>query len=315
MAANPSVDQLIASTNRFYANNKYEDQVYNGRPTIAWLKANGGVKEYSGGNPIYEPLREGQNSTLVVAGNYDEFNFTPQDNFGLAQFTPKMFHLTTVLDWATKWDNSGSVRVIDLWQEKVNETIERAQDYLNNIIITGDGSDPLALVGFPVMIATTGTYGNITRSGNTFWQSYVNSDAVPLSEDHIRTGANTVSRNKKGNGPNLHLTTQTLYEKYESLITPSLRTDMAHKGMADLGFNSLSWNGKPVIYDDAVGTGLWYFLNTKYFSVRPHSQANFMRTDRVHPMKQPVDGMVTLWRGAITCRGCRYLGKLSGKTA
>jgi hypothetical protein len=312
MAANPSVDALIASTQRFYAHNKFEDQVYDGRPMLAWMKANGAIREYTGGNPIYEPLREGANTTIRPMANFDEFDFTPQDGFGAAQYNPKAFSATVVLDWATRFDNSGSVRVIDLWNAKVEQAKDATQDYFNRIILTGDGTNSLELVGLPVMVATTGTYGNIARSGNTFWQSYVDTTVGPLSDNQIRTLANTVSRNKNDNGPDIHATTQILYEKYNEMLLPAYR--FTDKRMADLGFNSLQWNGKPVIYDGAIGAGIWYALNTRYFAIRPNSNANFMMTDKRNPMKQAVDGMAIYWRGAITCRGCRFLGKLTGKT-
>jgi hypothetical protein len=219
------------------------------------------------------------------------------------------------MDWVTKWENAGAHQVIDLWTAKMEQAKESFAVRLNRALITGDGTNALMITGFPVMIATTGTYGGIARSGNTFWQSYVEATAGPLTDDDIRHGSNVVSRNMTNNGPDLHLTTQVLYEKYESMLLPAFRFE--NKNMADLGFanNSLNWNGKPVIWDDEVGTGIWYFLNTNWFRLRPHKSANMNMTDRISPHKQLADGLFIYWYGNATCRGCRYLGKLTGRTA
>lgn len=315
MAANPNVDALIASTQRYYANNEFAQQVYNGRPLMAWMNKNGGIKTVDGGIEIIEPLQTATNSTVDWMSALADVDFTPQEGFSGATFSGKLLTGSTVLDWVTKWQNEGTSRVIDLWNAKVNQTKEELAVKLNRALIAGDGTNVLQLVGFPSMIATTGSYGGITRSSNSFWQSYVESTAAALTDDHIRHGANVVSRNMTNNAPDLHLTTQTLYEKYESMILPAYRVE--DKRMADLGFanNSLQWAGKPVIWDDEVGSGIWYFLNTKWFSLRPYKQANMEMSPRRNPEKQLVDGMFHYWYGAATCRGCRYLGKLTAKTA
>lgn len=315
-SANVDVSALIASTQRFYASNSFAQQVYNGRPLMAWMQKNGGIKTVDGGIEILEPLQTATNSTVQWQASTTDVDFSPQDGFSGATFSGKLMTGSTTLDWVTKWQNSGSVQVIDLWEAKVNQTKEEFAVQLNRGLIAGDGTtNPLKITGFPAMIGTTGTYGGIIRSSNSFWQSYTETTATALTDDHIRHGANVVSRNMTNNGPDLHLTTQTLYEKYESMILPAFRVE--DKRMADLGFanNSLQWAGKPVIWDDEVDSGVWYFLNTKWFSLRPYKDANMGMSARRTPEKQLVDGMFHYWYGQATCKGCRYLGKLTAKTA
>lgn len=314
MPANPSIDALIASTQRFYGSKSFADQVYNGRKLLAWMKKNGAIQTYDGGIEVIEPLRTSRNTTAQWQASMTEVDFSPQDEHSGASFTAKILTASTVLSWVEKWQNSGSVKVIDLWADKLENTRESLSDLLNTAMITGDGTNPLMITGLPVMVAATGSYGGIARSGNTFWQSYVESTVGPLTDQHIRTGARTVTRGLDNNPANLHLTTQTLYEAYEAMLVPALRFE--NKNMADLGFpaQSLTWGAAPVIWDDAVTAGEYYFLNTKWFRLRPHSQANMGMTDKL-PSKQLVDGLFHYWYGAFTAKGCRYLGKLTGKTA
>jgi hypothetical protein len=279
------------------------------------MKKNGAIKTYDGGRLIFEPLQEDENDTIQWQASMTEVNMSPQDEFGGAEYTPKLLTASTVLPWTDRWDNSGSSQVIDLWKAKLNSTKESLTKEFNTTILAADGTDPLRMLGLPVIVAATGTYGGIDRSTNTFWQSYVEATPGPLTDDDIRHGANVVSRNYTNEGPDVHATTQILYEKYESMLLPAYR--FTNKAMADLGFanNTLQWNGKPVIWDSFVDTGVWYFLNTKWFSIRPHSQANFEMTERLNPQKQLVDGLFHYFYGASTSKGPRFLGKLTGRTA
>ena len=85
--------------------------------------------------------------------------------------------------------------------------------------------------------------------------------------------------------------------------------------MGDLGIQALQWNGVPVMYDDECQSGVWYFLNSSYLKLRPHTDANMDLSDKEQPLKQLVDAMYCYWYGAFTTNGVRFLGKLTGRTA
>jgi hypothetical protein len=313
MGANPNFDAIASSTRRYYAGGKFAQQVYNGRPFLKWLQSGGRVKSWDGGVPILEPLLTEENNTVQWQAAYSEMDFTPANGLTAAQFSPKGITGTAVLDWFSKWQNNGSAKVIDLWTTKVDQLKESFSLKLNRAAFTGDGTDPNMILGLVVMVATTGTYGGIARSGNTFWQSYVDSTAGALNEDDIRTGYYTTKRNIPGNEVDAMWTTQVLYQKYEQMVLPAYRTTSLKMG--DLGINALQWNGVPVMYDDECQSGVWYFLNSNYLKLRPHTDANMDFTDRDQPMKQLVDAMAVYWYGSLTCSGCRYLGKLTARTA
>lgn len=314
MPANASITAVIASTKNYYASNKFADQVINGRKFTAWLKKKGGVVAYPGGPVIREPLETDENSTVTFQASLAEIDFTPQDEFSGADFTPKLMTGSAVLPMTDRWDNSGPEQVIPLWNAKVESAKKALTRVLNNKMIVGDGTNPLEITGLPTIVSTSGTYGGIIRSSNSFWQAYVESTAGPLTDDDIRHLSNIVTRGLEGHSPDFHLTTLTLYEKYESMLLPSLRFE--NKNMADLGFpyQSLTWGAAAVVWDNDVDTGVWYALNTQYLKLRHHKDANFDMTDEL-PTKQLINGVGFYWYGNMTCNGCRYQGKLTGRTA
>jgi len=95
-SANPSVDALIASTQRYYANDEFANQVFNGRPMLKWLKANGRTKEYDGGAPILEPLISEESTSFQWQAALTEVNFAAQNGFapGTDSAGPASLHET-----------------------------------------------------------------------------------------------------------------------------------------------------------------------------------------------------------------------------
>jgi hypothetical protein len=315
MPANADITAVIASTKNFYAHNSFADQVINGRKLTAWMKKNGAVKPYSGGAVIREPLETDENDTVAFRTSMAQVDFTPQDEFSGADFTARALNGSTVLPWTEKWDNAGET-VIDLWKAKLESTKKAMQRVLNNKMLTSDGTgaNALAITGLPAIVSATGTYGGIARSGNTFWQAYVDSAGGPLTDDVIRLMSHTISRGLAGEGPDFHQTTLALYLAYEAMLVPGLRFE--NKKMADLGFpaQSLTWGNAAVVWDNDCDSGVWYGLNTKYLALRIHKDANFGMTDRL-PSMQMVDGLFHYAYLAMTCNGCRYQGKMTGLTA
>jgi hypothetical protein len=127
----------------------------------------------------------------------------------------------------------------------------------------------------------------------------------------MTTAYNTVS---VGNDhPDMVLTTQTLFEKYESLLQPQLRyTDTK---TADAGFQNLLFKAAPVAYDVHCTSGVMYFLNSKYISLVGHSDKWFANTEFLRPENMDARYALILCYGNLTIRNREKQGKLTAKTA
>jgi hypothetical protein len=109
------------------------------------------------------------------------------------------------------------------------------------------------------------------------------------------------------------LTTQTLFEKYESLLQPQLRYTDAKT--ADAGFQNLLFKSAPVTYDVHCQAGVMYFLNSKYLTLVGHSGKWFEQTDFVRPENLDARYALIMCYGNLTCRNRAKQGKLTGRTA
>lgn len=314
MAANTNFDALSASTQRYYTQDKFEDCVFEGVPTFKYLKSRGGVnRSWNGGEKIVIPTMEGTNSTVQWQSGYSELDTTPQDGFGAAEFQPKLMTGTVVMFDVDQWKNSGPEAVISLWKSKVNQCIEEMQTKFNQALFSDGTTDPHKIVGLPLAIDSAGTYGNISRTNNSFWQSYEEGTAGVLTETDMSTAIRTMSRNKTKFSDYLIVTTLALFQKYESLILPSYR--VTDTRLADLGIPNLQYMGIPMIWDDECTSQVMYFVHIPSFELHGKKDRAFSWGPKFRPNKQLADCMPNLWYGALTNKNPRFSGKLTGRTA
>jgi hypothetical protein len=158
---------------------------------------------------------------------------------------------------------------------------------------------------------TVGGINSASGQNNDWWRSYEENTAGALTLAQMTTAYNTVS---VGNDhPDMVLTTQTLFEKYESLLQPQLRyTDTK---TADAGFQNLLFKAAPVAYDVHCTSGVMYFLNSKYISLVGHSDKWFANTEFLRPENMDARYALILCYGNLTIRNREKQGKLTAKTA
>lgn len=302
---------VLATTLKNYLP-KLEDNIFTARPLVFFLKEAGQVRPIGGGTHIVLPLIYAQNSTAGSYAGYDTIATTPQDGISAAQYTWKQYAVSIAINGLEEAQNSSEEEVIDLLEGKIMQAEETTYEKMDQMFFadgTGNGGKDWNGLGNLVNQNTT-TVGNIDPAANTFWQSYRETTAEVLSIAKMTTAYNTVS---VGNDkPNVVLTTQALFEKYESLLQPQLRyTDTK---TADAGFQNLLFKGAPVTYDTYCPTGLVYFLNTKYLRLQGHRDVWWKPTPFVRPENQDARYAQILVYGEFCVSNRKRQGVLTAKT-
>ncbi len=179
----------------------------------------------------------------------------------------------------------------------------------------GSGTDSSTdLLGLQTIVATTGTVGGITRTGNAWWQAKANTSVGSFAAnglDQMRNMFNNVTRGS--DKCDFILSDQTTFERYEKILQPQERFNDAK--MADGGFQNLIFKGTPLTFDTYVASGTMYFLNSEYLELAVHRDANMSTTDFVKPDNQDAKVAQILFMGELTCSNCSRQGVLSGITA
>jgi len=313
MAGNASFDSLLATTLANYRD-QLTDNIFTARPLTYFLMDKGRIRMVDGGTKIVEPLIYGTNSTVASYSGYDTLSLTAQEGISAAEYDWKQYAASIAISGIEEAKNNGEAAIINLLEAKIMQAEESMKEGFNQMFYgDGTGNSGKNWNGLGNLVEASGTVGGINRAtaGNEFWRSYEENTAGALTLAQLSTGYNSVS---VGNDhPDMVLTTQTLYEKYESLLQPQLRyTDTK---TADAGFQNLLFKAAPVTYDTHCTAGVVYFLNSKYLTLVGHSGKWFSQTEFVRPENMDARYALIMCYGNLTVRNAAKQGKLTGKTA
>lgn len=309
---------LAAAMPRF--EKTFKDQVFDETVILNYLKNNGGIETKDGGaSYIQVPLMHAVGTSEWFSGT-DSLNVTPVDTLDAAQYYWRNINASIVITMEDELNNTGKEQIVSLLDAKIKQAKLTISDSLNESIYTGTGSEPRKrIVGLQTLVGT-GTVAGIAGATYTDWQSYVESTSTALTIAQMKTARNTINQGKGGSPVKFIVTTQTLFEKYESLLTPTYQMDPLVRSkeverLGDVGFTALSYAGIPVVFDEDVPSGEMYFLNAENLKLYVHSMANNKMTEANSPVDQHVTVRHIVMRCALGSDRRKSLGKLTAKTA
>lgn len=311
--SNANFDALLSTTLAKYRD-QLTDNVFTARPLTYFLTDKGRIRMIDGGTKIVEPLIYGTNSTVASYSGYDTIGLTAQTGITAAEFEWKQYAASIAISGIEEAKNNGDSAILNLLEAKVMQAEESLREGFNTMFFgDGTGNSGKDWNGLGNLVEASGTVGGINRAtgGNEYWRSYEENTAGALTLAQMNTAYNSVS---VGNDhPDMVLTTQTLYEKYESLLQPQLRyTDTK---TADAGFQNLLFKAAPVVFDTGCTAGVMYFLNSKYLTLVGHSGKWFSQTEFVRPENLDARYALIMCYGNLTVRNAKKQGKLTAKTA
>ena len=311
MAANSNFDNLLSTTLANYRD-QLTDNIFTARPLTYTLMEKGRIRMLNGGTKIVEPLIYGLNDTVGSYGGYDTINLAPQQGISAAEFEWKQYAASISISGIEEAKNNGEQEIINLLEAKIMQAEESMREGFNTMFYgDGTGNSSKDWNGLGNLVESGNTVGNINSSTYSYWASYEENTSAALTLAQMNTAYNTIS---VGNDhPDVVLTSQTLYEKYEALLQPNLRyTDTK---TADAGFQNLLFKASPVMYDVSCTAGVMYFLNTKYLTLVGHSAKWFQQTEFVRPEDLDARYALIMCYGNLTVRNRKKQGKLTAKTA
>ena len=311
--SNANFDALLSTTLAKYRD-QLTDNVFTARPLTYFLTDKGRIRMIDGGTKIVEPLIYGTNSTVASYSGYDTISLTAQTGITAAEFEWKQYAASIAISGIEEAKNNGDSAILNLLEAKVMQAEESLREGFNTMFFgDGTGNSGKDWNGLGNLVEASGTVGGINRAtaGNEYWRSYEENSAGALTLATMNLAYNSVS---VGNDhPDMVLTTQSLYEKYESLLQPQLRyTDTK---TADAGFQNLLFKAAPVVFDTGCTAGVMYFLNSKYLTLVGHSGKWFSQTEFVRPENLDARYALIMCYGNLTVRNAKKQGKLTAKTA
>lgn len=297
----PLRGQRVASNWEKVVKTKPEDQVHNDYWIFNQLSKGDGFLGLSGGDYIVQPIEYALNTTVQSYSDTDTFSTTRVDVFDRIEADWKEVIGTVVMSDLESDRNSGDGAVFDLLPaklESLKKSIRRAMNAMFFADGTGNGSkDFNGLASLVSSTPTTGTVEGINRATFSFFRNQQASGAQTLSAfDNLRATLRTLY-NSASNGmgdahPTFIVTTQTVFEGYEGLLTPQERfTDASKSGVVDGGFQNekVKFKGAMMSYDVACPSGLAYELNPDFLKLVYKTGSWMKPYDAVRPANQTVE--------------------------
>lgn len=309
--SNPNFDDILATTLKNYLP-KLEDNVFTARPLVFFLKQAGQIRPVGGGATIVLPLIHALNSTAGSFSGYDTIATTPQEGITAAEYAWSQYAVSIAISGIEEAQNSSEEEVIDLLEAKVMQAEETVLEQMDVMFFgDGTGNSNKDWNGLSNLVAQNATsVGGIDPSTNTYWQSNINALGGALTLSAMETTYNNAS---VGNDrPNVILTTQTLYERYNSFLQDQQR--FVDTRTADAGFENLVFHSTPVTFDVNCTSGRMYMLNSKYLRLVGHKDVWFKPTPFVRPENQDARYAQILCYGELCISNRKRQAVITGAT-
>jgi len=285
-----------------------------------------------------------KNTPADSFAGYDIIDTTPQDGITAAFFPWRQLATSLSINGLEEAQNSGEYRILDLLEEKANQSKDGIIEHFNKAILQGNGINTAAAITtaytsptnnsvfvdpLPLLVGTSPTAGtigsiaaNISDGGVNWWANQRAADtgtnfASFLKDlDHMR---NLCSKGV-GGFHDLNITDQNTYELYMAALRSQNRfTDYTR---ADIPFDNVAFHRQPVVWDEFVPdtagatttqsatSGTWWMLNSKNIQCKYHNKTNFTTTPFIRPENQDAKTATILWYGALGVNARRKHGLL-----
>lgn len=282
------------------------DGFFGSNPYAARLLQRDNVR-VDGGDRVQQPIIFGRLNGGSYSDN-DTFNTVRKRVVVPAYFDWKQYYVDITISGLDNLRNSGAAKIIDHTNILMDVAGISGADYVgDDIYLDGTGNNNKAISGLRLALdngTTYTTYGGITRTSGAAagTESYAVSGQVNTTGGAFTLGfANSefqsavVGREK----PDLILTTQSIWNTWWERVQPSQRFAAGdnRNQMANIGFDTLVFNGADVVVDSKVPSGQWFGLNTRWVKMIVHASRMWSFTGWKYPTN--ADQMIgqLLWAG------------------
>src|SRR3990167_4083132 len=338
--ANSDITDIIATTIQSRSP-ELSDNFTNNNALLRRLKAKGNVKPFSGGNVILQEISYTDSTTINAQSysGYEVIGIAPNSPISAAKYDIKQCAAAVTMSGLEMLQNSGKEAVIDLMEGRIaiaEGQLPNRIDY--DLYQDGTGNSSKNVTGLGLAVPdtpTSGTYGGISRSSFSFWQSVSYSGttnggaAVSASNIQQYMTALAIRLVRGRDMPDLWIADNTYYQYYVNSLQAIQRINSdSGSGTAGAGFPSLKFYGGGMAADVVLGGGVsgavsssvtssgatsahMWALNTNYIFFRPHRDRNFVP---IGGERQSVnqDAIVKLigWAGNMTTSNSSLQGVL-----
>lgn len=316
-----ALDNIVGTTlERYFGSGKATDNIFQRTAVLDFLKRRAKI-DAQGGRQAVIPVMGATNTTFQNYSGYDTLTPAVDEIIDTAVYQWKQSAIYVPISGLEEAKNSGDKAVIKLLQTKTSNAEMTAAETFEDMLFNATGTSQVAGKAWSTTsgakdwaglasIVGTGTHAGIDGSTETWWQSFVDNTTEALSLVDLSNAYNSVSYGS--DACDFEVTSQALYEKYESLLQADQRFTDAKTGEA--GFQNLMHKGGVVVWSDFCPSDEWYFLNSRHINLTVLDGKWMKFKGFVEPYDKDAKYGLIVNYGTFTTDGRRYLGKLDGRS-
>lgn len=271
---------------------------------MAWAMAQERIEMENGGANITNPITVGRNPNIASYQYYDELPIAQTNEFTTIGYGWSRVAGTVIISDQEADENTGEAALFKLLNAKM-ETLEESigEKFSEYLYGAGTGTDPLGLASLIPDDPTTGTLGALSRATETQWRTSAYQFAGNLDPTNIEEAMDDIllDLKLKTDKPDLILMGRNLIRAYRQAVRDKIMIplDQSKKGKAmfDLGFEGITHNGIPILYDEDCGVNRAYFINSKYLRTHILKGVNMKVKNLTAPWTVDATGKRVVWQG------------------
>ncbi len=301
-------DQISGITQRKFIPKLY-DNIFNSNPYLQRARKRS-YELVDGGTSIMVPLNY---ATPTAAGWYfgaDTLNVNDNDQITAAEYTWKALYTNITILRTDELKNAGDEQMVSLVKSKVKIAEKNMEDQLGTGVFSS-GTNAKSIVGLGSIMSTSNTIGGISQSTYSWWQPQIDSTTTTTSLSALQTNWNLCTIGSWS--PTVCITTRSLFNAYYALLQPQQRFQDSDSAAG--GFQSLLFNGIPVLPDSHATSASWLFLNEDYLHLWAHKEEDMRFEPFSKPINQNVKVAKIYWMGSYGTSNARLQGALTALTA
>ena len=317
--------EMVTSTDRNWARKGLQNLISEHNAFANRLKEKKLFMSEEGGYEIVIPLEYAENQTYQRFTGYDPLNIDPSTIMTAAHYPWRQVAIHVTANGEELRKNSGKQRMINLVKARKRNALETAA---NNFAIDlySDGSLRNQIGGLQYLIQTNGqgTVGGINSTNNSWWRNQtltMPANTIAPWGSPTETAGKAIIKNlnvmwpslvRGSMEPDMILMSNDMYNCLEETTEPLRR--YAKEDTAKKGFTSIVYKNTEILRDQnanfASNAEKAFILNTDFFKIFYHPDANWTQEDEKRPVNQDSFVVPYLWMGNLVMTNRRQQGIL-----
>ena len=246
------------------------DQIFDATPFWFWMRDKGRLKTKVGGRYILEALEYAKNDGVGFIGKGGSVSLNDREFLTDATYVWHYLVAPLVRFGTDDQQNRGKTKIMDLMNSKLTNANNSLVDTLETTLAAAAGAVGGAFDGLQLLVkddpTTSTVVGGINQLTYTWWRNKTKNmtgiSFATLGIYWMRNMLNNVTNNRRKDRTDIILCGQTPFENYEEAAFDQLQ--LVNTKMAELGFDSQTFKGIPMVWSPAIANTRMYFLNTNF---------------------------------------------------